>query len=150
MYRYFLTFCTHSRRRLFVEQTAVDVALEQILRAGDDDRVAMVAYCFMPDHLHLLIEGKSESSNCLRFIARAKQFSGYQFKRQFGERLWQRYSYEHTLREDESTLMVARYILDNPIRAGLVERSEHYPFLGSRTYQLAELLEAIRRLPSSG
>jgi putative transposase len=128
---------------LFVAKTAVDVALEQIVRAGDDDHFAISAYCFMPDHLHLLVEGKSESSNCLRFITRAKQFSGYHFKRQFGQRLWQRAHSEG----DESTLIVARYILENPLRAGLVERSEDYPFLGSRTYQLAELLDAIGSVP---
>ncbi len=100
----------------------------------------------MPDHLHLLVEGQSESSNCLRFISRAKQFSGYHFSRQFGQRLWQRYNFERTLRDDESTLVVARYILENPLRAGLVERPEDYPFSGSRTHQLADLLEATGEL----
>jgi REP element-mobilizing transposase RayT len=49
----------------------------QILRAGDDERFAVIAYCFMPDHLHLLVDARSDSSDCLRFIKRAKQFSGF-------------------------------------------------------------------------
>ena len=99
----------------------------------------------MPDHLHLLIEGlaEAESSDCRRFISRAKQFSGYHYAKAFGHRLWQRYGFERVLRDDEATLVVARYILENPLRAGLVGRIEDYPFAGSRVYSLAEILEGV-------
>jgi REP element-mobilizing transposase RayT len=43
---------------------------------------------------------------------------------QFGDRLWQRYGFERVLRDDEATLDVARYILRNPVRAGLVDVPE--------------------------
>ena len=143
LHRYFLTFCTHSRRRLFVANAAVDLVLEQIVRAGDDDRFAVIAYCFMPDHLHLLVEGQSQCSNCLKFIRRAKQLAGYHYAQRFGHRLWQRYGFEHTLRDNESALAVGRYILENPLRAGLVEKPEDYPFSGSKTHSLRELLDAV-------
>jgi REP-associated tyrosine transposase len=97
----------------------------------------------MPDHLHLLIEGLVKSSDCRRFIRRAKQFSGYRYAQAFGHRLWQRYGFERVLRDDEATLVVARYIFDNPLRAGLVSRVEDYPFAGSRVHSLAEILEGI-------
>jgi hypothetical protein len=58
-------------------------------------------------------------------------------------RLWQRYGYEHVLRNDEATMSVARYILENPVRAGLVARVEDYPFAGSCTYPLQQILEAV-------
>ena len=98
----------------------------------------------MPDHVHLLAEGRAEDSDCLRFIARAKQFSGFHYKAAFGHRLWQRYSDEHTLRVDEAALSVARYILENPVRAGLAARIEDYPFSGSSKYSLDQILEAIQ------
>ena len=44
---------------------------------------------------------------------------------------------------DESTMAVARYILENPLRARLVERVEDYPFAGSCQYPLHEILEAV-------
>jgi len=97
----------------------------------------------MPDHLHLLIEAQSESSDCKRFIARAKQYSGYYYSKHHGGILWQRYGYEHVLRDDEVTLVVARYIVKNPLRAGLVERVEDYSFVGSLVYTLSDLLEAV-------
>jgi hypothetical protein len=85
----------------------------------------------------------------LRFIKRAKQVPGYHFKQRFGTTLWQRYGYEHVLRGDEDTLSVARYILENPLRAGLVESVEDYPFLGSTMYSVREILEAVEMRPPS-
>jgi hypothetical protein len=62
----------------------------------------------------------------------------------FKERLWQRYGFERVLRQDETTAVAARYILENPIRAGLVTRVQDYPFLGSFVYTLKELLDTIQ------
>jgi putative transposase len=143
LHRHFLTFCTDRRQRLFVNQAVVDLVLLQILRAADDEQFAVVAYCFMPDHLHLLIEARSDSSNCLRFIKRAKQFSGFYYSRAHGNRLWQRYGFEHTLRDDNDTLRAARYILENPVRSRLVVNPQDYEFSGSRTHSVAEILEAV-------
>jgi putative transposase len=61
-HRYSLTFGTAHRRRVFVEQAPVDVVRAQILRAAEQRLFAILAYCFMPDHLHLLVEGLLEES----------------------------------------------------------------------------------------
>jgi putative transposase len=46
--------------------------------------------------------------------------------------LWQQGYFERVLRNDEGTLTVIRYVFENPVRAGLVERYEDYPFLGDK------------------
>ena len=97
----------------------------------------------MPDHLHLLVHGQSDNANCKDFIATAKQYSGYHFKREFGQGLWQRYGYERTLRKEEQTLIVARYILENPVRARLVESVLEYPFMGSLVCELKDLIDSV-------
>jgi putative transposase len=150
LHRYSLTFCTNARKPLFTSRERVDLVLRQILRSATEQAVAIVAYCFMPDHLHLLIEAQAESSDCLRFISRAKQFSGFHFKQVFGEPLWQRYGFEHVLRNDEATLVVARYILENPVRANIVERPEEYQFSGSMMYTVNEILDAVQVGERSG
>jgi putative transposase len=144
LHRYFLTFCTFERRKLFVTHATVESVRTQFLRAATDERFAFLAYCFMPDHVHLLVEGSADHSDCRRFIRRAKQCSGFHYKKAFAESLWQRYGYERTLRSDEATLSVARYVLENPVRAGLVARIEDYPFSGSGMYSIGEILEAIQ------
>jgi REP element-mobilizing transposase RayT len=48
---------------------------------------------------------------------------------------WQKQGYDHVLREHERTrgafAAVAHYIIENPVRAGLVERAEDWPYSGS-------------------
>jgi REP element-mobilizing transposase RayT len=56
------------------------------------------------------------------------------------ERLWQPYGYEHVLRSDEATHAVVRYILENPVRAGLVEDVLDYPFCGSLVHRTDDLV----------
>ena len=142
-HRYSLTFCTHRRQKLFTNAEIVRLVLTQISRASAKHLFGVIAYCFMPDHLHLLVAGQAPDSACKPFIALVKQYSGYHYSEASGSRLWQRYGFEHTLRDEELTLIVAKYILENPIRAGLVDRVHDYPFVGSLVYSLDELLLAI-------
>ena len=143
LHRYFLTFCTFERRPLFTTSDAVDLVLLQIQRAAGEARFALIAYCFMPDHVHLLVEAQVDDSDAKKFIKAVKQYSGFYFKQRFGQHLWQRYGFERTLRDDEATLSVARYILENPVRARLVLNPEEYPFSGSIVHSRAEVLEAV-------
>ena len=106
--------------------------------------MSITAYCFMPDHLHLLAEGIAADADLKAFTARAKQFSGYHFARQTRTRLWQRYGYERVLRAEETTRDVIRYILDNPVRAGLTMDVGSYPFWGSEVYSRDQLIEYVR------
>jgi putative transposase len=140
---YFLTFCTYGRSHVFTSNAVVDLVLAQISRASRESSVAVIAYCFMPDHVHLLVEGRSEASDCKEFIRRAKQYSGFYYSQQYGAKLWQRYSFEHVLRDNEKSETAARYILNNPVRAGLVARVEDYPYLGSLALPLPALVDWI-------
>lgn len=141
--RYFLTFCTAHRRACFVARDAVKCVHDQILQAAVLFDMEEIAYGFMPDHAHLLVEGKSEASDALAFVHRAKQLSGFEFSKMFRRTLWQPSFYDRILRDDEATLSVARYIFENPVRAGLVKNPEDYPFLGSAKYSTREIMEAI-------
>ena len=55
----------------------------------------------------------------------------------------ERYGFERGAEKEEATIDVIRYIINNPIRAGLVERVEDYQFWGSLTDSREELLEYI-------
>jgi len=132
-------------RPQFTRREVVELVLSHFFQQASETGFVIVTYCFMPDHVHLLIEGTEARSDCRRFITRGKQFSGFYFATTFGGKLWQRYGFERVLRDDEATFVVARYILQNPVRAGLVQRVEDYPFVGSQVYSLEELLEATCR-----
>jgi len=148
--RYFLTFCTHDRRPLFTNARHVALVELHFLRTATEMEFADLAHCFMPDHLHAIVEGRAERADARVFIARMKQYSGFYFKRAFKEQLWQRYGYERVIRNDEATGKVIRYVLENPIRAGLVSNVSEYPFVGSSEYSIEQLLEFCRDSSVSG
>lgn len=139
--RYFLTFCTHERRRLFTAPDHVALVEEHFLHKANEMGFADLAHCFMPDHFHAAVEGRDQDADLKVFIARMKQYSGFYFQKKFGKRLWQRYGYERVIRSHETTRAVIRYVLENPIRAGLVQTVADYPFVGSSEYTVGQLLE---------
>jgi putative transposase len=139
-YSYSLEFTTHARRPMFVDQSIVRLVLQQILRAGAEEGFSLAAYCFMPDHLHLVVDGLEHDSDCKAFIRAAKQFSGYYYKQANAGRLWQRYGHEHVIRDDMERALTIRYVIANPVKAGIVDHPAKYPFLGSQRHTVQELL----------
>jgi putative transposase len=118
----------------------VQLVLAQFLRAAANEDFRILAYCFIPDHVHLLVEGLEENADCKKFIVKCKQCSAHAYAKAFGSRLWQPFGYEHVLRDEEKLHVVARYILENPVRAGLAKSVADYPFVGSQVYTVQELL----------
>ena len=143
--RYFLTLCTHDRARYFADARHVALVREQFQRAASEQAFSVIAYCFMPDHVHLLLAGERDDADLKRFTKCAKQYSGFYFRQQTRLYLWQRYGFERVLRSDEATAVVAQYTIANPVRAGLVRAPADYPFWGSFLYTREQLLEYIQR-----
>lgn len=141
--RYFITTCTHERRPYLTNEAVAQLVLLQFLRVAEDECMAIVAYCLMPDHIHLLVEGTRPDARLTAFIKLAKQHSGFAFKQRYRAQLWQAGYYEHVLRGDESTPAIVAYIVNNPLRRGLVEHPAEYPFWGSSVYSREEILEFI-------
>src|SRR5436190_15961649 len=143
--RYFLTFCTSERASHFRDASHVALVAAQFRRAAREQAFAVIAYCFMPDHVHLLVAGDRADADLKRFTKSAKQYSGFYFRRTTGQTLWQRYGFERVLRNEEATAAVARYTIANPVRAGIVQSPSAYPFWGSFLYTREALLEFIQR-----
>jgi putative transposase len=142
--RYFLTFVTHRRQHHFTKDGAVTLVWLQLLRAARQEGVEILAFCFMPDHVHLVVVATYDAYDFLAFIRRAKQLSGYYYSRRFNQRLCQPDSYEHVLRDNEATEAVIRYVIENPLKAGLVERLEDYPTFGSMIYPRDASIEFLQ------
>ena len=98
-------------------------------------------FLFMPDHCHLLIGSREEGSDLLEFMKEFKQRSGYWFSKSmptFQPIKWQKDFYDHILRKDEDIQKQVFYILENPVRKGLVANWKEYPFKGSTLYNFDE------------
>jgi putative transposase len=127
---YFLTFCTFERRKAFIHPDIAARTLEQFRRTATIEQFAILAYCLMPDHVHLLVQGLTTQSALRRFAKMAKQRSGGLHRRRCGVRLWQDGYFDRALRHGDDPRSIIQYIVTNPIRAGLVERPQDYPYVG--------------------
>jgi REP element-mobilizing transposase RayT len=58
----------------------VQAALTQMLRTCDTEGFDLLAYCFMPDHVHLVVEGTTPIADLRRLVCLMKQRSAYVFE----------------------------------------------------------------------
>ena len=124
-----LTVCTYRRQPLFRQRVTAD-RTRALLLASFTDPLRLDAFCFMPDHLHVLI--MAGESGRPRAFARFKQASAQAHRLAGGSRLWQRGFHDRILRRDEDLLRTIAYILDNPVRRGLCEDWQDWTYSWSR------------------
>ncbi|MBI2498308.1 MAG: hypothetical protein HYV75_10495 [Opitutae bacterium] len=85
----------------------------------------------MPDHMHLLWLGLTPNSDQRVAI----EFARKQLRPALAPVRWQQQAHDRVLRDHEALpeafRTVAHYILENPVRAGLVSRWRDYSFIGA-------------------
>jgi putative transposase len=126
-----VTIVTRLRKPIFVSSELANLCIELFHQMCRQFSAETHAYCFMPDHVHLLVS-IPPGAYLTDFIRQFKQVSGYLLKKRLGYAAWQISYYDHVLRNEESMIDVARYIWDNPVKEGLVEDAVDYPFSGPK------------------
>ena len=139
IYTYFLTILTSGRQNYFKEPSTAEPLIRLLREISEKEYFSVIAYCFMPDHLHLLVTGLEEQSNLQNFVKLFKQKSGFWFKQRTHQNLWHLSYYDHILRKVEAIKDVAMYILNNPVRKGIVTDFKEYRFSGSFTMNIHDL-----------
>ena len=127
---YFVTIVAKDRKPVFNNQPFAQEVLKILLDLREKLNFNLYAYCLMPDHFHALIgcgdSGKSLSEICGSF----KSLSNRAFWEYGQGKLWQRQFYDHIIRNEEDFFETIRYIKQNPVRKGLVEKWEDWEFTG--------------------
>ena len=108
----------------------VAACLRELKFSSERCGFTVLVYCFMPDHLHLLVQGDDEA-DLPRFLKDLKQRTGYAYRRASAKALWQKSYYDRVVRAEEHLRGVARYIVGNPVRAALAASPADYPYSGS-------------------
>jgi len=135
---YFVTFKTLNRRNILAHE-AIDSALTEYAETGVPMGAAVGIYVIMPDHVHLFVR-LSPDRKLGRWEKGLKDKLGKQLAK-LGyspqnmpncklKSFWQPGFFDHILRSSESYRQKAQYVLDNPVRAGLVKKPEEWPFRG--------------------
>jgi putative transposase len=116
---YLITAVTRNRLPVFADFYK---ARQLIKVLKTEQHAQTVAFVVMPDHLHWLM-ALGERRQLNKVVQGIKSISS----RKIGHPLWQAGYHDHALRAEEDLQATARYIVANPLRAGLVERIGDYP-----------------------
>lgn len=125
------------------EQKQAQLVIDEIQR-WNGKLYDLLAYCIMPNHVHLLIDTSlqlpedMEFSNLERIeyeplqnIMKQVKGASARFVNQSLCKLgqfWQHESYDHLVRNDKELNNVVAYILNNPVKARLVRENNLWPF----------------------
>jgi len=126
---YLVTFATKDRTPFFHDFPAGCAAARCFEDRVVLDDARMLAWVLMPDHAHWLIklgEKRDLGMTVNRIKSASARMANRALKRQGP--LWDRAFHDHALRADEDLRQAARYVVANPMRAGLVRRVGDYPF----------------------
>jgi putative transposase len=123
---FFVTFNSYRRLKI-VADTAVHERLIAFARNGEARGIALGRYVLMPDHVHLFVQGSPDFvlSQWVRLL-----------KRDLSKALappgphWQSGFFDHLIRNSESYSQKWEYVVENPVRAGLVSTADEWPYQG--------------------
>ena len=125
---YHITTRTHAREPLFDNFETGRLVVKHINHEEKAGHIKTLAFVVMPDHLHWLMQLITDRPMSVA-VNNVKSFSARRInqRRNQSGRVWQRGFYDRSLRHEEDVIVTARYIIANPLRAGLVRRIGDYP-----------------------
>ncbi len=141
---YFFTICA-DRGQPFTNPGLAEAVVQSLQWRASQKKWRLYAYCLMPDHLHFLAQFNSTGDEYVNAGARGivpksildevcdfKRYTTTQiWMTHYGHgHLWQRSSYDRIVRHTESIGNVISYILGNPVKKGLVDDWQDYPYSG--------------------
>ncbi len=116
---------------------SVATAMEHILReAVAHYECELEIYVLMPDHLHVIVSTPRLTGDPLSAMKRFKQRSNYWLARHCPGIRWQKDFYDRIVRTSSELMNHMRYVINNPVRAGLVDTWRAYRYLGSTVHDL--------------
>ena len=135
---FFLTICTADKQPSFSDSKVSDLIVKELEYRRTNQEIKLFCYCIMPDHLHLLIslnenyirrEGAFRERTLQDWVSAFKRYTARTAGQRFEIRpLWQSNFYDHVVRRGESLVEICSYILNNPVRRGMVSSWEEYPY----------------------
>ncbi len=121
---YLITTVCRDRHPVFSDPVNAEAFADQIRREPQ-----WLAWVLMPDHFHGLLR-LAEGESLSRIVRSLKGRTA----RAIVDLRWQPNFHDHALRAEEDRLASARYLLGNPVRAGLVSSLREYSWWDCRWF----------------
>ena len=117
----------------WLRRPAIGATVEQALLSGDGERYRLLAWVVMPNHVHLVIE-TFQDAPLASVVKGWKGATAHTANALLGRSgaFWEREYYDRYIRDDAHLAAAVRYIHRNPVKAGLVQRPEDWPFSSAR------------------
>ncbi|MFK3795471.1 REP-associated tyrosine transposase [Pseudomonas sp. NPDC088444] len=124
---YSITATTHNRTHFFNDWRVGRLLVHQLRQVQEEGLADSLAWVVMPDHFHWLMELKRGELAAAVLAVKSRTARVVNAYLGRSGQFWQRSFHDRAIRREEDMLAVARYIVANPIRAGLVKRVQDYP-----------------------
>jgi putative transposase len=142
---YFVTACTHNRRKLLAS-AGVHKAFREFAEQGPARGAWIGAYVIMPDRLHLFVATDGEKVTLAPWMKSLKNTISKALRMEgIAAPHWQKTFFDHLLRSNESYSEKWSYVRENPVRAGVVEIADDWPFMARFLHCNIGRANAIRR-----
>ena len=126
---YLVSWTTRSRNPIFLDPILASAAARILSAPVSLGDAMLLAWVLMPDHAHALLQlGERESLSTV--VGRMKARSSFAAKRISHRQIhvWHPGFQDRAIRREEDLIAAARYLVANPVRAGLVARCRDYPY----------------------
>lgn len=124
---YLVTAVTHHRLPVFADWQMGRKLVHELQAVDRSGMCSTLAFVVMPDHFHWLL-ALGERGNLSDLLHLVKGRSSRAIGRGTGNSvIWQKGFHDHAARLDEDIQEMARYVVANPLRAGLVQHLGDYP-----------------------
>jgi putative transposase len=124
-----VTICTENKKRFFELEVHTKIVINELLRTAKDLKFRILCYCLMPDHLHVIVSPGESTLSLSKFLNIFKGRTTVIFREREGlKKIWQRSAFDHVIRTEENLKGVIEYIRNNPVRKGIVESANDYPY----------------------
>ena len=130
---HFLTFSCYRRQPLVDNSTACDVFERELEAVRIQYGFLVAGYVLMPEHVHLLV-GEPHQSSLSVALQVLKQQTSRILRQRGSVQFWQRRYYDFNVHSDEKRVEKLKYMHRNPVKRGLVEKPEDWPWSSFRHY----------------
>ena len=127
----FFTVRAYKRARPFENADLARAVVDCLMQDREKWGCSVYAYSLLPDHIHIIPCPREAGSDALTFIDRFKgETTRISWDHGCQGKLWQPRSHDHIIRKSEDLAEICQYVIHNPVRLGLVEAWQDYPFGG--------------------
>jgi putative transposase len=125
---YLVTTTVHERRPLLRIEDAAQLVLSSLRWLEAEKRIDLSAAVIMPEHVHFVLSLRIGS--LAQLIHSFKSFTANKINPLLGRsgQFWQEQYHDHAIRKNGVLNDIVFYLLNNPVRAGLVKDFHDWPF----------------------